>query len=180
MFNFITIARPYAEAAFEFSFQNKNILYWERMLLLTTKIIQNKEIKKFFLKNIEEKFFLKIIFNIFDKNIDNYFYNFLKLIVKNKRLKILPYISKHFIYLRMKKENFLEIKIISAKIISKKQLIKIIDILEKRLSCKLKFNCKIDKSIISGFIIKTNNIVIDNSLRSSLNKLKNFLQILKK
>jgi len=48
--------------------------------------------------------------------------------------------------------------------------------LEKRLAKKVKLNCNVDKSVVSGLIIKAGDLVIDGSIRGKLNRLATTIQ----
>ena len=48
--------------------------------------------------------------------------------------------------------------------------------LEKRLARKVKLNCKVDASIMSGLVIKAGDMVIDGSVRNQLNRLATIMQ----
>ncbi len=56
------------------------------------------------------------------------------------------------------------------------QLAKISAAMEKRLSRKVKLNCKIDKSVMAGVIIRAGDMVIDGSVRGRLERLADVLQ----
>ena len=64
----------------------------------------------------------------------------------------------------------------SATALSEEQLSKISAAMEKRLSRKVKLNCKIDKSVMAGVIIRSGDMVIDGSVRGRLERLADVLQ----
>ena len=64
----------------------------------------------------------------------------------------------------------------SATELSDEQLAKITAAMEKRLSRKVKLNCKIDKSVMAGVIIRSGDMVIDGSVRGRLERLADVLQ----
>jgi len=74
------------------------------------------------------------------------------------------------------KEAQADVDVISANELTEEQLNKISVAVEKRLSRKVKLKCHIDKSLISGFIIRTGDMVIDSSIRGRLNRLNDVLQ----
>ncbi|MCE1690121.1 F0F1 ATP synthase subunit delta, partial [Enterobacter hormaechei] len=45
-----------------------------------------------------------------------------------------------------------------------------------RLSRKVKLNCKIDKSVIAGVVVRAGDLVIDGSIRGRLDRLTDVLQ----
>ncbi len=80
------------------------------------------------------------------------------------------------IHLRAASEATAEVDVISASQLSEAQLEKIVGAMEKRLSRKVKLNCKIDKSVMAGVIIRAGDMVIDGSVRGRLDRLADVLQ----
>jgi len=69
-----------------------------------------------------------------------------------------------------------EVEVISSSTLKDEQLAKITAAMEKRLSRKVKLNCKIDKSVIAGVIIRAGDMVIDGSVRGRIERLADVLQ----
>ena len=88
----------------------------------------------------------------------------------------LPDVLEQFIHLRAVSEATAEVDVISAAALSEQQLAKISAAMEKRLSRKVKLNCKIDKSVMAGVIIRAGDMVIDGSVRGRLERLADVLQ----
>lgn len=95
---------------------------------------------------------------------------------ENGRLKVLPDVLEQFIQLRAALEATVEVEVTSASALSDEQLAKISAAMEKRLSRKVKLNCKIDKSVMAGVIIRSGDTVIDGSVRGRLERLADVLQ----
>ena len=95
---------------------------------------------------------------------------------ENGRLQVLPDVLEQFIHLRAASEATAEVDVISASQLSEAQLEKIVGAMEKRLSRKVKLNCKIDKSVMAGVIIRAGDMVIDGSVRGRLDRLADVLQ----
>jgi F-type H+-transporting ATPase subunit delta len=73
-------------------------------------------------------------------------------------------------------EATVDVEVTSASTLSEEQLNKISAAMEKRLSRKVKLNCKIDKSVMAGVVIRAGDLVIDGSIRSRLERLADVLQ----
>ncbi|MCE1857422.1 ATP synthase F1 subunit delta, partial [Enterobacter hormaechei] len=69
-----------------------------------------------------------------------------------------------------------DVEVISASELNEQQLAKISVAMEKRLSRKVKLNCKIDKSVIAGVVVRAGDLVIDGSIRGRLDRLTDVLQ----
>lgn len=97
-------------------------------------------------------------------------------VMANGRLRVLPDVLEQFEHLRALSEATAEVEVTSATELSNEQLAKITAAMEKRLSRKVKLNCKIDKSVMAGVIIRSGDMVIDGSVRGRLERLADVLQ----
>ena len=88
----------------------------------------------------------------------------------------MPEVLSQFIQLRAVLESTVDVEVTSAIELTKQQLANISAAMEKRLSRKVKLNCKIDKSVIAGMIIRAGDLVIDGSVRGRLERLTDVLQ----
>ncbi|WP_251300671.1 F0F1 ATP synthase subunit delta [Escherichia coli] len=102
--------------------------------------------------------------------------NLIRVMAENGRLNALPDVLEQFIHLRAVSEATAGVDVISAAALSEQQLAKISAAMEKRLSRKVKLNCKIDKSVMAGVIIRAGDMVIDGSVRGRLERLADVLQ----
>ena len=95
---------------------------------------------------------------------------------ENGRLLVLPEVLEQFAQLRAAQESTVDVEVTSASALSEPQLDKITSAMEKRLSRKVKLNCKIDKSVVAGVVIRAGDMVIDGSIRGRLERLADVLQ----
>lgn len=176
MSRLITIARPYAKAVFDFAIENNNLTHWQSMLSFSASVSRNQHITNMCSGVLSHKNLSKIFITICGKTLDIFGQNLIRIMAKNKRLVILPIVLKYFIFLRLLHEKTIEVNVTSTSPLKKAQLKKIYTALEQRLHCKIKLNCKLDKSIIAGIILRTNDTVIDCSVRGRLKRLESALQ----
>ncbi|WWO99526.1 MAG: F0F1 ATP synthase subunit delta [Candidatus Dasytiphilus stammeri] len=176
-FELISIARPYAIAAFEFAREIKNIEQWQSMLEISTLVSCDKRINNLLSGSLSYQRLCKLFITICDPYIDKYFQNFIVIIAENQKLKLFPKILEIFKHLRMVYYDLTEeIELITAHIISNKQFFKIKIFFENLLSRKVKINFKVDKNILFGMIIRIGDTVIDASGRNRINQLSDILQ----
>ena len=102
--------------------------------------------------------------------------NLIRVMAENGRLKVLPDVLEQFIHLRAASEAIAEGRCYFCQPTGEEQLAKISGAMEKRLSRKVKLNCKIDKSVMAGVIIRSGDMVIDGSVRGRLDRLADVLQ----
>ncbi|MCE1644712.1 F0F1 ATP synthase subunit delta, partial [Enterobacter hormaechei] len=110
------------------------------------------------------------------EQVDEHAQNFIRVMAENGRLLALPEVLQQFIQLRASLESTVDVEVISATELREQQLAKISVAMEKRLSRKVKLNCKIDKSVIAGVVVRAGDLVIDGSIRGRLDRLTDVLQ----
>lgn len=114
----------------------------------------------------------EIIKSIFSGKIEKISLNFLELICKKKRLNNLPEIAVAFDQLLLKHRNQLYAEITSAASLDDKQIAAIKSNLEAITDKSVVLNTREDASIIGGFKVLIEGIIIDNSIQYQLMKLK--------
>jgi len=167
-----TIARPYATAVFNFANESKGLSNWSDTLVLLSAVIQDEHIKLI----IEDSKVLDsdredLILNVCKGKLDENGSNFVKLLVENKRLLILPEISQFFEELKADAEGLIEAEIIMAEKPNQKTVDDLLKSLEKKFNKKIEGKVVIDKNIIGGTKIVVGDSVIDASVRAQLDNL---------
>ncbi|MCE1713967.1 ATP synthase F1 subunit delta, partial [Enterobacter hormaechei] len=86
----------------------------------------------------------KTFITLCGEQVDEHAQNFIRVMAENGRLLALPEVLQQFIQLRASLESTVDVEVISATELREQQLAKISVAMEKRLSRKVKLNCKID------------------------------------
>ncbi len=176
MSQFTTVARPYAKAAFDFAVEHQSLDRWQSMLAFTAEVTHDKQIAELLTGAVAPEALSKIFIGVCGEQLDEAGQNLIKVMADNKRLRVLPEVLEQFIELRAALESTVEVEVTSANVLSEEQQAKIAAAMEKRLSRKVKLNCKIDKSVLAGIVIRAGDMVIDGSVRSRLERLADVLQ----
>ena len=171
MSEFITVARPYAKAAFDFAVEHQSVERWQDMLAFASEQMAELLSGALAPETLAESFIA-----VCGEQLDENGQNLIRVMAENGRLNALPDVLEQFIHLRAVSEATAEVDVISAAALSEQQLAKISAAMEKRLSRKVKLNCKIDKSVMAGGIIRAGDMVIDGSVRGRLERLADVLQ----
>ena len=172
MSEFITVARPYAKAAFDFAVEHQSVERWQDMLAFAAEVTKNEQMAELLSGALAPETLAESFIEQLDENGQN----LIRVMAENGRLNALPDVLEQFIHLRAVSEATAEVDVISAAALSEQQLAKISAAMEKRLSRKVKLNCKIDKSVMAGVIIRAGDMVIDGSVRGRLERLADVLQ----
>jgi len=176
MSEFVTVARPYAKAAFDFAVENQALDRWQNMLAFSAEVARNEQIAELLSGAVAPIELAKTFIAVCGDQLDEAGQNLIKVMAENGRLPVLPEVLEQFIQLRAALESTVDVDVISANTLSEQQLSKIAAAMEKRLSRKVKLNCKIDKSVMAGVGIRAGDMVIDGSIRGRLERLADVLQ----
>jgi F-type H+-transporting ATPase subunit delta len=178
-----TVARPYAQAVFELANGAGDLGPWSDSLAIAGQLLADKALVEYLgnpeFNNDQRLEFLTGLFRKADAKLlaggDDKGTNFLKLLLENRRIAVLPEIGGHFEALKAKVENSVDAVVTSATELSKKQVGEIADALKTRFGCDVKVETEIDENLIGGAVIRAGDVVIDGSLRARLEGLANAL-----
>lgn len=176
MSELITIARPYAKAAFDFAKKRHQILHWQQMLQFAAMVSKDSKMSSLFSSDTNPVTLAELFVAICGDTLDRHGQNFIKILSENKRLILLSEIFFLFNTYCAEQEEIVNVEIISAIKLGQRQIEKITLAVERRLSCHIKITNKINESLICGFVIRAGNLVIDSSIRGRLDRLTDFLQ----
>ena len=178
-----TIARPYAQAVFELAHESGDLATWSGALDIAGELLADGRVSIFLSDpafSNDQRF--EFLTGLFDKagakvlgGKDKRGTNFLKLLLENRRVNVLPEIAEHFDRLKAEVENVVDVTVTSASPISDKQKDTIGKALRERLGRDVSIETEIDENLIGGAVIKAGDVVIDGSLRSRLEGLANAL-----
>ena len=101
--------------------------------------------------------------------------DFIDLIVKNSREDVLKEIAEAFVNLYKKKNNILDVTVISATELNQETKDQIISKIKASFEGTIEMVEKVDPALIGGFIIRIDDKQIDASIASQLSNLKNIL-----
>ncbi len=171
-----TIARPYAKAAFDFAVEANAIESWLEQLTFAAQVSQDDTIQAYLSGGPSVEQAITLFLNVCGEQVDSKGQNLLKIMAENHRLPALLQVLEHFCELKAEYEQTVHVDVTSAVKLKVAETKTLSAALEKRLARKVKLNCKVDKSIISGLIIQAGDMVIDGSIQGKLNRLSQSLQ----
>jgi F-type H+-transporting ATPase subunit delta len=168
----LTTARPYAQAAFEEALKLGDLKGWSEMLLSLTEAISHPEVRavvtspRFLKAQIE-----KLMEGLLGSQAKPQQRNFVRILVDNQRLLLLPEIVALFEALRAEAEKTVNVEVDSAFELSTAQQEKIISSLKVRMGREIKLVCKVNKDLLGGVVIRAGDKVIDGSARTRLGEM---------
>lgn len=170
-----TIARPYAQAAFERALETKSLDSWQQALSRLEAVSQQAEVAALF-KNpkVSQPQLIALLLELSGAT-GKEFENFLTLLATSNRLTALADIAELFVQYRADHEQTLEVSVTAAADLDKAQKSKLGQVLERRFGRKVRLNYSIDERLLAGIIVRADDQVIDGSLRGRLNSLADAL-----
>ncbi len=171
-----TVARPYAKAAFDFAVEAKAIDSWLAQLTFAAEVAKDETIVGYLSGGASVEQAQALFINVCGEQVDSQGQNFLKVMAENERLLVLPQVLEQFVALKAEYEQEVTVDVTSAVEVTAEQKTTLSAALEKRLARKVKLNCIVDASIVSGLIIQAGDMVIDGSVQGKLSRLASTLQ----
>ena len=167
-----TIARPYAQAAFELAQAKDDLKSWSAMLELGAMIVSDDQVARLIGNpNVSKESLLELILNVAGDRLDTVGSNFIRVLVTNGRLIVLPEIAALYEQHRAEVERYVDAEVISAFPLSDAQQQTLMEGLTKKLGREVRLTASTDEALIGGAIIRAGDLVIDGSVSGHLNKL---------
>jgi F-type H+-transporting ATPase subunit delta len=167
-----TIARPYAQAAFEIAQAGGQLKNWSEMLAVSALIAADPAVDRLVGNtNINREQLAQLFLDVAGERLNAQGKNFIKLLAENRRLNVLPEIAEQYEVLRAEAEKTIRAEMVSAFDVSAEQQQQIVQKLKARLGRDVTLTVATDASLMGGAIIKAGDLVIDGSVTGKLNKL---------
>lgn len=165
----VTIARPYADAAFELAKGAGALGPWSEALESLAAIVIDPAMKECISDpQLSDEQVHGLIVEVAGPLLDHDMQNFVRLLVENERLTVLPEIRDLFVSMKNGHEGVKEADIASAFPIDDANLAKLKADLEARFKVKLNVQVRLDPELIGGVRIAIGDEVIDASVRGKL------------
>lgn len=172
----ITIARPYAQAAFEEAQKLSDLKGWSEVLLSLAEAVSHPEVRAVVTNSrVRKSQIEKLTEGLLGGQAKAQQRNFVRVLVDNQRLLLLPEIAGLFEALRAEAEKTVNVVVDSAFELSAAQQQKIVSSLKARMGREIKLECKVNKGLLGGVVIRAGDKVIDGSARTRLGEMANAL-----
>lgn len=176
-----SIARPYAEAAFELAHEAGQLTGWSESLQAAGQAVADADLARLIdTPTVDKTAVIGIIGDICQRatqaQIDvSRLNNLLKLLAENGRLPLLPQIAEVFDTLKSEVENRVDVTLTAAAPVAEAQQAQMIEALKKRFGRDINLHFKLDETLIGGARLQAGDLVIDGSIRTGLEKLSSTL-----
>lgn len=176
MSELITVARPYALAAFDEAQRLSALPTWSDMLQSLFDAIQDEQVRALIANPHVPKVQMENLMLAFGgTKLSAAQSNFIRILLENHRLILLPEIAAIFEMMRAEAEKVVDVVVTSAFDLSESQKQKITTALKARTQREIRLDCKVDPELLGGVVIRAGDRVIDGSARTRLSELASAL-----
>ncbi|MDP2806118.1 MAG: F0F1 ATP synthase subunit delta [Gallionellaceae bacterium] len=168
----ITAARPYAQAAFDEAQKLGELKAWSEMLSAATAAVANPDMQSVIRSpKVKTEQLSGLMLALSADKAGQMAKNFIKILVENNRLLVLPEIYALFEVLRAEAEKSLDVVVTSAYDLTDAQKQKVSASMKTKMGREIKLTCETNRELLGGIIIRAGDKVIDGSARTRLSEL---------
>ncbi len=175
------IARPYAEAVFQLARESGQLGGWSDALHAAAAAIGDAGVARLIdSPKIDTAQVAAVVAGVAHEAAGgaldaSQVRNLLRLLAENGRLMVLAEIAALFDKLKSDVENSVDVVLTAASPVDGAQRARITEALKKRLGRDINLHFKLDKNLIGGARLQADDLVIDGSIRTGLNKMASIL-----
>ncbi len=175
------IARPYAEAVFALASEAGQLAGWSDLLHAAGHAVSDETLAHMIdAPATDDTVVVSIIADVCKQAVtapvdDARVLNLLRLLAENGRFSLLPEIAGQFDKLKADVENSVDVVLTAAAPVDDAQQTKIVEALKRRLGRNVNLHFKLDETLIGGARLQADDLVIDGSIRTGLEKLSSAL-----
>ena len=168
----LTIARPYARAAFEEARADSGLGNWSNALAIAAEVVKDRRVEALLGNpHVTPEELAALVSGIAGAQLGEQGANFVRTLADNHRLGYLPEIATLFNTFKDAAEGVADVTVSSASALDAAQQKKLSAALEQRLRRKVRLHYELDPGLIGGAVLRTGDLVIDGSIRSRLERI---------
>jgi len=169
----LTLARPYARAAFSLAREAGSLPAWSSAFAFAAQVAADPRVAA--LLGNPRLTQAEAVALLLPEGADDVFARFLAVLAENRRLPLLPEIAGLYDELRFEAERVVKATVTSAAALPASELDTIKAALRKRFGRDVEVDTAVDESLIGGAVIAAGDVVIDGSLKGQLARLQSAL-----
>ncbi len=167
-----TLARPYAKAAFNYAVGANALREWSKMLVTAGAVTEQEVVVRLLASPTHTTAQqAEALIDICGDSLDEKGRNFIHSLSDNRRLPLLPEITRQFETLKAGLEKTLKVDVTAAREIDSEQQEKLASALKARVGHEVTLQVSVDNSLLGGAVIRAGDTVFEGSVRGRLAKL---------
>lgn len=169
-----TMARPYAQAAFEWALEHQQLDAWSRFFTEAAELGDYSNIKKmiYYVQDKHQEELFQAIF----PNATKVIHHFLIILTRYKRLELLHLMADVFDEFYHEYRQSIPVTLTSAYALTQPQVMRIKKVLKNRFQKNIDPECLVDPSILGGLTIQLKGLMLDGSALGRLKRLQHYLK----
>jgi F-type H+-transporting ATPase subunit delta len=168
----LTVARPYAKAAFAQAKADGALAAWSTALERAALAAGDGRVRALFgSPNVTAAQLADLVSGVAGEGLDQNGRNFIALLAENKRLPFLAEISQIFNALKDDAERVVDVHITAATALPAAEGAQLTAALERRFDRKVRVQSDIDPELIGGAVVRAGDLTIDGSVKARLARL---------
>ncbi|SDC17421.1 F0F1 ATP synthase subunit delta [Acinetobacter boissieri] len=173
MAELLTLARPYAKAAFSYAAEQGVTDNWSNALQMLSAAVQDEAFSAYLNRpEITPEGQLKLFTHVLGEAQSESLSKFILLLAENDRLSLLPQVLSEYEELKSRLNKIVDITIESAFPLTAVQEQLLTKALETRFNSGVKVSVSVNPALIAGVVIRAGDQVIDDSALSKLEKMR--------
>ncbi|MDQ7016845.1 MAG: F0F1 ATP synthase subunit delta [Gammaproteobacteria bacterium] len=172
MSDMTTGARPYAKAVFELTSDESTRALWSDALQLLTMIVSDDAMKVVLdAPHYTKEQRAELVLSVAEGKLEVQAQSLIRLLAENDRLQLLPTIAQLFETYCAEADGAQDVRVVSARKLTKKQEAALVASLEGRFGNKVTTVYEVDAALLGGAVIYAGDLVIDGSVKGKMSKL---------
>jgi F-type H+-transporting ATPase subunit delta len=171
----ITLARPYARAAFEAAHDSASLASWSQALVFAAAVAGDSRVAGLCTDPRVQPSQLVALHLPEGQAADGAFACFLGELAEHRRMALLPEVATLFEQYKRESESQLLVKVTSAMALDAAQAEQLKASLKRRFKREVELQATVDPALLGGVVIDTGDEVIDGSARGRLQRLAHAL-----
>lgn len=177
----LTIARPYAQAAFDVAQAGNAVAEWERALRLLASIVADGDMRRVINSpGLSKSRIVELVVAVSEATglaLTGQVRKFVSVLLDAGRLSLMPEIAHGFAEHHANADRVAEVEVTSAFPLDEATRKQIAHAMQARLGKEVRLSVAIDSALIGGARVKVGDVVFDASLRGGLSQLANVFNI---
>ncbi|MET0548768.1 MAG: F0F1 ATP synthase subunit delta [Xanthomonas sp.] len=169
----LTLARPYARAAFAAASDAGKLAPWSQALAFSAQVAADPRVAALLHNPLLQR--EQAVSLLAPEAVDEQYQRFLSLLAEGQRLSLLPEIAGLYDQLRAEAERVVQANVTSATALSDAEVASLKVALKQRFGREVEITTAVDASLIGGAVIDAGDVVIDGSLKGKLSRLQSAL-----
>jgi len=170
MSELITLARPYAKAAFEFAKSESAVDQWSKDLLVAAGLAHDEQILHYFSRpDVLDEDLVQLVCG---EGASEHYKNFVQMLIHNDRLSLLPEVAELYQFYLEQDSQSLTVDVYAAVELTDVQKQAMTAALSKRTGKQISLQTHIDDTLMGGARIHCGDLVIDGTLRGKIDRMK--------